>query len=67
MPLPNLYFFARAAKDPAYLDQPDLQVLRDFADLLGGPPDLLLPAWRCLDLPPEALPADLAQRLRDAR
>jgi hypothetical protein len=67
MPLPNLYFFARAAKDPGYLDQPDEQVLRDFANLLGGPADLLLPAWRCLDLAQAELAPDLPQRLRNVR
>ena len=66
MVLPNLYFFARGAADLSYLDTPDEQVLGDLADLLGGPQDLLVPAWRCMTLPLEGLPADLAVRLRKA-
>jgi hypothetical protein len=66
MVLPNLYFFARAAADLAYLDTPDEEVLGDLADLLGGPRDLLVPAWRCLQLPLDRLPADLPDRLRKA-
>jgi hypothetical protein len=66
MVLPNLYFFARAAADLAYLDTPDEEVLSDLADLLGGPRDLLVPTWRCLQLPLDRLPADLPDRLRKA-
>ena len=44
MVLPNLYLFARGAAEPAYLDPPDEKVLADFARLLGGPPELLVPA-----------------------
>jgi hypothetical protein len=67
MVLPNLFFFARAARDLSYLDTPDEQVLADFAGLLGGDEHILVPAWRCLELPLEKLPADLADRLRGAR
>lgn len=67
MVLPNLYLFARGAAEPAYLDQPDETVLTDLADLLGGPPELLLPAWSCLRLDLDELPADLPSRLRAAR
>jgi hypothetical protein len=56
MVLPNLYFFARAAADLSYLDTPDEEVLGDLADLLGGPRELLVPAWRCLELPLDRLP-----------
>jgi hypothetical protein len=66
MVLPNLYFFARAAADLSYLDTPDEEVLGDLADLLGGPRELLVPAWRCLELPLDRLPADLPDRLRNA-
>ncbi|MFM8702293.1 MAG: hypothetical protein ACKOHG_00175 [Planctomycetia bacterium] len=66
MVLPNLYFFARASADLAYLDTPDEEVLGDLADLLGGPRDLLVPAWRCLSLPLDRLPADLPAELRKA-
>lgn len=66
MVLPNLYFFARASADLSYLDTPDEAVLGDLADLLGGPRDLLVPAWRCLQLPLDRLPADLPDRLRKA-
>jgi hypothetical protein len=66
MVLPNLYFFARAAADLSYLDTPDEEVLGDLADLLGGPRELLVPAWRCLELPLDRLPADLPDRLRKA-
>jgi len=66
MVLPNLYFFARAAWDLSYLDRSDDEVLADFADLLGGPRELLRLAWSCLRLGLEALPADLPARLRGA-
>ncbi len=64
MVLPNLYFFAQASRDLTYLDRTDAQVLTDLAGALGGDPALLVPAWSCLDLPLEKLPADLARRLR---
>ena len=66
MPLPNLYLFARGAKDPVYLDLSDEQVLADFANLLGGPVELLLPAWRCLEADITSIPVDLPRRLHDA-
>ena len=67
MVLPNIYFFARGSWDPGYLDRSDEEVLRDFAAFLGGPPELLLPAWQCLALPLDRLPANLPGRLRGAR
>lgn len=67
MVLPNLFFFARAARDLTYLDTPDEQVLADLAAVLGGNPEILVPAWRCLELPLADLPADLADRLRGTR
>jgi hypothetical protein len=66
MVLPNIYFFARGSWDPKYLDASDEQVLRDFADFLGGPADLLLPAWQSLAMPLDRLPKDLPERLRAA-
>ena len=48
MVLPNIYFFARCAQDPSYIDRPDEKILADFAQFLGGPPELLVPAWSCL-------------------
>jgi len=65
--LPNIYFFARAAADPSYVEKSDEQVLRDFAGFLGGPPELLVPAWGCLRLGRDKLPDDLPDRLRAAR
>jgi hypothetical protein len=67
MVLPNIYLFARGSWDPAYLERSDEQVLRDFAGFLGGPADLLLPAWQCLALQLQRLPKDLPERLRGAR
>ncbi|HOY57853.1 MAG TPA: hypothetical protein PK640_06920 [Verrucomicrobiota bacterium] len=67
MVLPNIYFFARASWNPAYLDRSDDEVLHDFAAFLGGPADLLIPAWQCLTLPLDRLPRDLADGLRRAR
>lgn len=67
MVLPNIYLFARGTWDPAYLDRTDEQVLRDFAEFLGGPADLLLHAWQCLTLSLDRLPKDLPDRLRAAR
>ncbi|MBA3709546.1 MAG: hypothetical protein H0W83_12090 [Planctomycetes bacterium] len=65
--LPNLWFFARAARDPAYLDRPDATVFADLAAFLGGDPTLLSPAWRSLRAELAELPPDLPQRLRAAR
>jgi hypothetical protein len=65
--LPNLWFFARAARDTAYLDQADEQVLADLAAFLGGDPALLLPAWRSLESGLAELPARLPSALRAAR
>jgi hypothetical protein len=67
MVLPNIYFFARGAADPKYLDQPDEKILTDLAGLFGGPADLLVPAWSCLQRGLEGLPRDLPKRLRDAK
>ena len=67
IPLPNLYLFARGAKDPVYMELPDGKVLADFASFLGGPADLLLPAWSCLEPEINILPPDLPQRLRETR
>ena len=67
MVLPNLYFFARGSADPSYLDQPDETVLADFARFLGGPPELLVPAWSCLQLDLDRLPTDLPAKLREAK
>ena len=64
--LPNIYFFVRGARDPGYLDKPDEAVLTDFARFLGGPPELLVPAWSCLRLGLDQLPADLPAKLRKA-
>lgn len=61
--LPNLFFFARAAKDPAYLERSDEEVLRDLALFLGGDADLLLPAWQCLRLKLDDSSVDLPARL----
>lgn len=67
MVLPNAYFFARCAADPKYVDQPDQAVLSDFAHFLGGPPELLVPAWSCLQLELDKLPVDLPQKLREVK
>ena len=67
MVLPNLYFFARGSWDPKYLDSRDERVLGDFADFLGGPAELLVPAWQCLTLPLDRLPKDLPEKLRAAQ
>ncbi len=65
--LPNLWFFARAARDPAYLDRRDDEVFVDLATFLGGDPALLCPAWRSLTTTVADLPADLPQRLRSSQ
>ena len=61
--LPNLFFFARGTNDPAYLDRSDREILHDLAQFLGGDPLVLLPAWQCLQLTLDSLPADLPVRL----
>jgi hypothetical protein len=65
--IPSLYLFARGAADPTYLDQPDEKVLADLAKLLGGPAELLTPAWSCLQRGLDRLPADLPAKLRAAK
>ena len=67
MRLPNIYFFARGSWDPAYLNRSDDDVLKDFADFLGGPREELALAWKCLALPLTSLPRDLPGRLRRVR
>ena len=67
MVLPNIWFFAQAARNPAYRSASDERVLTDLARVLGGPAELLVPAWQCLSLPLERLPADLASNLRKAK
>ncbi len=64
--LPNIYFFVRGARDPGYLEKSAAAVLADLAAILGGPPELLLPAWSCHRLGLGQLPADLPQKLRRA-
>ena len=67
MVLPNIYLFARGSWDPKYLNRSDEGVLADCAEFLGGPADLLAPAWQCLTLPLSRLPKDLPEQLRRAR
>lgn len=67
MVLPNLYYFARAAADLAYLDTPQDQVLTELARELGGDPAVLLPAWSCLERSLEQIPANLAMRVRSMK
>ena len=64
MALPNIYLFARLARDVGYAAKTDDAVLEDFAALLGGPPELLRPAWKCLALPLGSIPATLPEQLR---
>lgn len=67
MVLPNIWFFAKCAQDISYADQPDEAVLREFAAFLGGPPELLVPAWASLQKGLASLPEDLPARLRSAQ
>jgi hypothetical protein len=39
MVLPNIWFFAQAARNPAYRSASDEQMLRDLAEALGGASD----------------------------
>jgi hypothetical protein len=67
MVLPNVYFFSRCAADPKYVDQTNDVVLSDFARFLGGPPELLVPAWSCLQLGLDKLPVGLPAKLREVK
>jgi hypothetical protein len=67
MVLPNIYLFARGSTDPSYLDQPDEKVLADLAGFLGGPPELLIPAWSSLNWGLDKLPIELPAKLRAAK
>ncbi len=62
--LPNLYYFARGAGDPRYLDRTEGQVLGDLARELGDGHGVLIPAWSCLKLSLAELPPDLASKVR---
>lgn len=64
MVLPNMYFFAKAAYDIQYLNKKDEDILNDFARFLGRNPDILSPAWTCLQRDLQALPKKLPKRLR---
>lgn len=64
--LPCLYFFARAMREPGYVDRADLDILKHLAAELGGPEDILLAAWQCLTLPLDRLPASLPDALESA-
>jgi hypothetical protein len=67
MVLPNLYYFARGAADPGYLDRSQDEVLADLARALGGDPAVLTPAWSCLQRSLDRVPADLADRVRSLK
>jgi hypothetical protein len=64
MVLPDIYLFARGSNDLSYLNKTDEEILKDFALFLGGPPELLVPAWNCLNLDLKTIPSDLPQSLR---
>jgi hypothetical protein len=66
MALPNLFFFARCIQNPQYSDRENESVLLDLAAFLGGDPELLVPAWNCLQLDSDALSDDLPERLRQS-
>jgi len=65
--LPNIWLFANAAQNPAYLDLDDCTILSGLAGFLGGDPDVLVPAWRSMYLNLHDIPADLPEKLRGAR
>jgi len=67
MVLPNIFFFAKAAYNLSYLNKTDNEILKDFADFLGGPPDVLIPAWSCLQRSLDELPKDLPEKLRSIK
>ncbi len=64
MVLPNIYFFARCSIDLSYMNKTDNEVLIDLANFLGGPQELLVPAWDCFQRGLESLPTDLPNLLR---
>ncbi len=67
MSLPNLYAFGKIARDLNYMDKSDREILTEFAELLGGDAELLVPAWRCAELElPELMP-DLPEKLRKSQ
>ena len=67
MALPNLYFFARVFRQPEYSSCSDEEVLRDFAEFLGGDESLLIPAWDCLRCERSTLLDDLPFQLRNSQ
>lgn len=62
--LQNLFYFAQCAKDPAWLDKSDEEVLAALANFLGGDAQLLIPAWRAGQTTLDEIPPDLPKRLR---
>jgi len=67
MALPNLFFFARVARDDSYAARSDIEVLQDLSKFLGGDEDVLIPAWQALQRDTQTLPADLPRRLRASK
>ena len=65
--LHNLFYFARCARNPAWLEKPDVQVLRELADFLGGDTDVLTGAWQVARTDLDEIPADLSERVRQSR
>lgn len=64
--LHNLFYFARCAQEPEWLDTPDETILGAFAAFLGGDPDVLAPAWQAARSTLESIPDSLPDRVRDA-
>jgi hypothetical protein len=63
----NLFYFARCASDPGWLEKSNQEVFIALAEFLGGDTDVLVPAWSSAQLPLEALSIDLASKLRESR
>ncbi|MBN1863860.1 MAG: hypothetical protein JW808_03055 [Victivallales bacterium] len=65
--LHNLFYFARCAESPEWLDRSDESALHALADMLGGEAEVLIPAWTASRNQLDRIPFDLAQRVQNGR
>lgn len=65
--LHNLFYFARCAKDFAWLEKSDEEVLQALANFLGGETQVIVPAWKAAQANIKKIPPDLPERVRHSR
>lgn len=65
--LHNLFFYAKASLDLAYLNKKNDEILADFADFLGADREVFCRAINCTELQLEDLGEDLPEKLRNSQ